>query len=110
MPKTDDPDRERRPLPRPFSSWWGAGEILEETFLPAPDPVAEPCFQLVRFEDGRKGLRFSHYHGRRWGRDPLVIADDDLADLRRALEETPGIRRFLERLLRTRPAERPRRR
>ncbi len=93
---------DRRALPRPFSSWWGEGEVIEETHLPVPEPVAEPCLQLVRFEGGRLGLRFAHYHGRRWGRDPLVLVEDDLADLRRALGETPQIRRFLTRLLRSR--------
>ncbi len=73
--------------------------MVEETYLPAPEPVAEPCLQLVRFTDGRLGLRFAHYHGRRWGRDPLVLVEDDLPDLRRALEEVPGIRRFLADLL-----------
>jgi hypothetical protein len=47
--------------------------VIEETHLPVPEPVAEPCLQLVRFEDGKLGLRFAHYHGRRWGRDPLVL-------------------------------------
>lgn len=89
-------------MPRAFNSWWGSGEILEETYLPAPDPVAEPCLQLVKFDDGRLGLRFAHYHGRRWGRDPLVLPEDDVPDLRRALRETPRIHRFLRRLLEAR--------
>ena len=88
-----------RPTPRPFHSWWGEGEIAEETNVPAPEPLAEPCLQLVRLEDGRLGVRFAHYHGRRWGRDPLVLVEDDVEDLRRALDETPEIRRFLARLL-----------
>ena len=69
--------------------------MIEETHLPVPEPVAEPCLQLVRFDDGRLGLRLAHYHGRRWGRDPLVLIEDDLPDLRRALGETPGIAQFL---------------
>ena len=80
--------------------------MIDETYLPAPDPVAEPCLQLVRFENGQTGLRFSHYHGRRWGRDPLIVLEADLVHLARALEETPGIRRFLERALGATPRRR----
>ncbi len=32
-------------------------------------------------------------------RDPLVLVEDDVEDLGRALDETPEIRRFLARLL-----------
>jgi hypothetical protein len=86
-------------MPRAANSWWGEGEIVEETYLPAPEPAAEPCLQLIRFPDGKHGIRFAHYHGRRWGRDPLVVTEDDLRDLKDALRETPRLRALLRRLL-----------
>lgn len=92
-------DSDRRAVPRRATSWWGEGEIVEETFLPAPEPAAEPCLQLIRFPNGRYGIRFAHYHGRRWGRDPLVVTEEDLEDLRDALAETPRLRALLSRLL-----------
>lgn len=90
---------DRRPLPRAFRSWWGEGEILEETHLSLPEPLAEPCLQLVRFDDGRLGVRFAHYHGRRWGRDPLVLTEDHLEDVAAALVDAPRLRALIGRLL-----------
>lgn len=87
-------------MPRAANSWWGEGEVVEETFLPAPEPAAEPCLQLIRFADGRRAIRFAHYHGRRWGRDPLVVVEDEIEDLRKALREAPQLRALLGRLLR----------
>lgn len=86
-----------RVLPRPFSMHWGGGMIVEEAS--AETPYVEPTIQLLEYDNGSLGLRFCYYHGPRFGRGPMMIGEESLADLAAALRDAPRIRALLKRLV-----------
>ena len=85
-----------RPLPRPFSMPWGRGRITEEATV-ARDHW-EPAIQLMEYEDGQRGLRLCFYSRGRFNRNPMMISEDDLDNLRRELDHAPQSRELLRRL------------
>ncbi|RJL27226.1 hypothetical protein [Bailinhaonella thermotolerans] len=90
-----------RKVPRPFAYSWGSGRIVEEAT--APNEFYEPALQLLVVEggehDGEEHLRFCFYSpGGSFQRHPLVVNREDIAELRRALGETPRIRAMLREL------------
>jgi hypothetical protein len=85
-----------------FSLHWGSGVIEEEAQFVTP--YHRPTIQLLKFTEGEaKGshaLRFCHYdHHGRFQRSPLIIDAATLADLRKALAQTPKLRKLLARLV-----------
>jgi len=90
--------RKQRDLPRAFEMPWGKGEIVEEATT--IDEWHEPAIQLLRYDDGSYAVRFCHYDQRgRFQRSPLMVSAKSLAGLRRALTETPRLRRLLRTLV-----------
>ena len=87
-----------------FSLHWGSGVIDEEAQVATP--YHRPTIQLLKFTAGEAAgtyeIRFCHYdHQGRFQRSPLIIAEDDLPALRKALQETPKLRQLLGRLIRS---------
>ena len=85
-----------------FSLHWGSGVIEEEVQIATP--YHQPTIQLLKFTDGKaKGsyeIRFCNYnHAGRFQRMPLIVDARDLAPLRKALKNTPKLRRLLKQLL-----------
>ena len=85
-----------RKLPRPFRLPWGAGQIVEE--ISVDREHWEPTIQLLEYADGSHSLRFCYYHGRSFGRGPLLVGEQELARLAQEARGSPGIRAMLNRL------------
>jgi hypothetical protein len=91
-----------RAVPRPFKYHWGSGQIIEEAAFVAEHH--EPAIQLLEYDEGDAAggvsVRFCYYsRDGRFQRSPLVVGDDEIAGLRRALAETPRLRALLRKLL-----------
>lgn len=91
-----------RAVPRPFTYHWGSGQIVEEAAYTAEHH--EPSIQLLQYDGGDAAggwsIRFCYYsRDGRFQRSPLVVGDDELAGLRKALAETPRLRRLLRKLI-----------
>ena len=87
-----------RDLPRPFKMPWGSGQIVEEASTEGEWHC--PTIQLLQNEDGSQTLRFCSYsHDGRFQRNPLMVSEADLPDLRRALEASPRIAALLRKLV-----------
>ena len=97
--KLTAPDvRRRRPIPRAFSFPWGGGQIVEEASYVGAHH--EPCIQLLKFDDGREIVRFCSYTlAGRFERNSWLAGAEELAGLRRQLDETPRLRAHLLPLL-----------
>ncbi len=85
-----------------FSFHWGSGVVDEEAQIATE--YHRPTIQLLKFTEGdAKGsyeIRFCTYdHSSRFQRMPLIIDERDLAPLRKALKDTPKLRKLLTRLL-----------
>ncbi|HLG11686.1 MAG TPA: hypothetical protein VI876_08005 [Dehalococcoidia bacterium] len=91
-----------RKLPRPFEMHWGSGEIVEEATFSSE--YHEPTIQLMAYNEGEAAgsfsLRFCSYNHRgMFQRSPLMLGEEDIAGLRRALRETPRLREILRQLV-----------
>ena len=91
-----------RVLPRPFEMHWGAGQIVEEATYSGLHH--EPAIQLMEYTEGEAAgslsLRFCFYdHRGRFQRSPLILGDDEIDGLRKALETTPHLLALLKRLV-----------
>jgi len=91
-----------RKLPRPFEMHWGSGEIVEEATFSSE--YHEPTIQLMAYNEGEAAgsfsLRFCSYNHRgMFQRSPLMLGEEDVAGLRRALRETPRLREILRQLV-----------
>lgn len=82
---------------RRFKLTFGEGRIVAEASAPCPDLTV--VIQLLEFDDGARALRFAHYHGPRFGRDPLVLREEEIPAVRAALDDVPEVRALLSRLL-----------
>ena len=63
-----------------------------------------PAIQLLRYDEGESAgglaVRFCFFNKRgRFQRSPLMISEDDLEQMRVALEQTPKLRDLLRRML-----------
>jgi hypothetical protein len=97
-----EPELPARKLPRPFSMHWGSGLITEEASFTGE--YHAPCIQLLEYTDGEaKGsvsIRFCYYgHDGRFQRSPLMVSEDELDGLRKALDDAPKLKALLRRLL-----------
>jgi hypothetical protein len=79
------------------STPWGASEVLEE--LTVPQRAGEKRFativQLLSDEKGGELVRFAYSTGGSARRGPVTLRARDLARLRSALDEHPGLARAL---------------
>ena len=90
--------RKQREVPRAFEMPWGKGQIVEEATTIGE--YHEPAIQLLRYDDGTYSVRFCHYdHRGRFQRSPLMVSATTIAGLRRAVKDTPRLRRLLRRLV-----------
>jgi len=85
-----------------FALHWGSGVIAEEAQIASE--YHRPTIQLLSFTAGAaagtQAIRFCHYdHHGRFQRSPLIIDESDLPALRRALKETPRLKRLLAKLI-----------
>ncbi len=85
-----------------FSLHWGSGVVEEEAQIATP--YHRPTIQLLKFTEaeakGSYEIRFCTYdHSGRFQRMPLIIDEHDLAPLRKALKDTPKLRKMLAKLL-----------
>ena len=87
--------------PKTFSFSWGKGVVEEEAQITTE--WHKPTIQLLRYDEGEAqgsySIRFCHYdHHGRFKRSPLMIQEDDLENLRQALEATPKLRALLSQI------------
>jgi hypothetical protein len=90
-----------REKPKSFTFHWGTGVVEEEVQIASR--YHRPTIQLLKFTEGAaKGsreIRFCHYdHHGRFQRSPLIIAEEDLGALSRALDEAPRLKAMLKKL------------
>ncbi len=91
--------KDARTLPRPFALHWGSGHIVEEAAYAGQHH--EPALQLLEFEDGSLSVRFCYYdHAGRFQRSPLIISNDEVAGLKKALADAPKLRALLREMVR----------
>lgn len=86
-----------RELPRKFEFHWGKGMVTEEASVRTPHH--EPTIQLLVHESGEKALRFCGYEGPRMGRYPLVVGEEFLESLGKAVKRNAELHRLLKRLV-----------
>lgn len=91
-----------RKVPRKFSLHFGSGVVAEEATYSGE--FHEPTIQLLEFSggemDGQLLLRFCTYtHKGSFMRDPLLMNETDIQELRGAIENTPRIKELLRRLV-----------
>ena len=88
--------------PRTFALHWASGLIAEEVQVESEYHV--PTIQLLEATEGEAEgslmIRFCHYdHRGRFQRSPLIVSDDDLPALRKALRKAPRLRALLAKLV-----------
>ena len=87
---------------RSFSLHWGKGIIEEEVQITAA--YHRPTIQLLKFTEGEaagsREIRFCYYdHHGRFQRSPLIIDEEDIPALRKALDASPRLKRLLAKLV-----------
>jgi hypothetical protein len=83
-------------LPRPFSFHFGKGMITEEVRVTSP--YHEPTIQLLEFEQGPRSIRFCAYRHGMFQRMPLLVGEEDIAELGAELKKAPKLRSLLKNL------------
>ena len=91
-----------RKLPRPFEMHWGSGEIVEEASFEGE--WHEPTIQLLSYTEGEAAgsfsIRFCTYNHRGgFQRSPLMVSEQDIEGLRKALKESPRLHAILKHLV-----------
>jgi hypothetical protein len=104
-PVTEKHGESRRERPRrapraekSFSLHWGSGIIEEEVQIATPYHL--PTVQLLEFTAGpaagRRAIRFCHYDTRgRFQRSPLIVDEEDIETLGKALTKSSKLRAML---------------
>ena len=87
---------------RTFALHWGSGVIEEEAI--AEDQYHRSSIQLLRFTEGpiagQREIRFCYYDPRgRFQRSPLVVDEEIIATLAKALKTMPRLREMLKKLV-----------
>ena len=85
-----------------FAFHWGSGVVAEEAQVETQ--WDRPTIQLLKYTEGEAAggasIRFCHYsHEGRFRRSPLMLSEEAMDDMRRALDATPELRNLLRRLL-----------
>jgi hypothetical protein len=85
-----------------FALHWGSGIIEEE--VQVETRFHRPTIQLLKFTNGAaagtREMRFCHYdHKGRFQRSPLIIAEEDIPALRKALAGAPKLKHLLAKLV-----------
>ena len=88
--------------PRSFALHWGTGIIEEEVQIATT--YHRPTIQLLKFTEGAaagtREIRFCHYdHHGRFQRSPLIIDEDAIPELRKALKTAPRLAKLLKKLV-----------
>ncbi len=88
--------------PKTFNLHWGSGVVEEEAMISTE--YHQPCIQLLKFTEGEAEgqyeIRFCFYNHRgRFQRSPMIIDEEDLQEMRTALNATPKLKRMLKRLV-----------
>jgi hypothetical protein len=91
----------KEPKQKTFNLHWGSGIVEEEATIETP--YHKPSIQLLKFTEGEAAgayqIRFCFYdHRGRFQRSPMILGEDDLGDLKKALEHTPKLKRLLKKL------------
>ena len=102
MPKPPVAESSKRPKQRTFALHWGSGIIEEEAI--AEDQYHRSSIQLLKFTEGpiagQREIRFCYYDPRgRFQRSPLVVDEEIIAALAKALRTTPRLRTMLKKLV-----------
>jgi hypothetical protein len=89
--------------PKTFNLHWGSGIVEEEATIETE--YHKPSIQLLKFTDGEAAgqyqIRFCFYdHQGRFKRAPMILGEDDLGNLRKALDRTPKLKRLIGKLAR----------
>ncbi len=87
---------------RRFNFHWGSGVVAEEARFEGEHH--NPAIQLLSYDEGEAAgglaVRFCFFNQRgRFQRSPLMIAENDLDQMRKALEQTPELRNLLRRMV-----------
>jgi hypothetical protein len=87
---------------RKFKLHFGSGVVAEEARIEGEHH--SPAIQLLDFTEGEAAgtslVRFCFYNQRgSFMRDPLLLGEPEIADLREALRETPRLREMLRGLV-----------
>ena len=90
------------PKQRTFTLHWGSGIIEEEAL--AEDQYHRSAIQLLKFTEGPIAgsyeVRFCYYDTRgRFQRSPLIVDEEIIANLAKALNDTPRLRAMLKKLV-----------
>ena len=87
---------------RRFNFHWGSGVVAEEARFEGEHH--NPAIQLLSYDEGEAAgglaVRFCFFNQRgRFQRSPLMIAENDLDQMRKALEQTPELQNLLRRMV-----------
>ena len=85
-----------RKVPRPFKLSFGSGMIIEEVSITSK--YHEPTIQLLKFDNGKKVIRFCYYNKGRFNRSPLMIDEKDLAKLGKMIKKEKDISKLISKL------------
>ncbi len=89
-------------VPRPFTMHWGSGVITEEARFSGEHHV--PAIQLMEYTEGGAAgswsIRFCSFTQRgSFQRSPLMLSEENVAEMRDALKKTPRLREILLRMV-----------
>lgn len=87
-----------RSVPRSFELPWASGEVVEEASFVGE--YHESVVQLLEAEEGYVMVRFCHYDLKgRFQRSPLIVGEDDIKGLKKALSKSPKLLALLRKLV-----------
>jgi hypothetical protein len=89
-----------RKVPRAFTMPWGKGQVVAEVGVDT-EYESELVIQLLRYDDFEGNtLRFCQYWADgRFQRQPMMIGEAQIDEMRKALKSAPEIRKLLKRLV-----------
>ncbi len=85
-----------RKVPRPFKLSFGSGMIVAEASITLK--YHEPTIQLLKFDNGKKVIRFCSYNKGKFNRSPLMIDEKDLPKLGNMIKKEDDISKLISKL------------
>ena len=85
-----------RKVPRPFKMPFGNGMVVKEVSITSQ--YHEPTIQLLKFDNGKKVIRFCSYNKGRFNRSPLMIDEKDLRKLGNMIKKEKDISKLISKL------------